>query len=346
MERWNEINFILSEKVKSGISESIFEKYVIEALRILGWSEYLGDLIIRPSINIGSSKRITPDIIVKKGDKKLFVIEIKKPGNQIKTRYAEQLTSYLRFSKLEVGIIIGEKIQLVYDDKSSWGEDAFIFEEIEFKMNNPKGEEFVRLFSKEGFNIEQITEKVKEKKAALEDIESAEKLKKELISSTFQHRLKELLKKELSTKYSGSIIEKVLTEINIYIQVDSALIEQECTTIKINREATSRNSLNPANNEIKIGKYVRETFNEVVDKIDRTELENLQRQDYSKKTFDLQFPFLRKVLKSDTQKPHRYWKEPISIHGERFFLCSEWYETPANNDRPYYEKWLHSVRKK
>ncbi|MDD4490692.1 MAG: hypothetical protein PHD30_09370 [Paludibacter sp.] len=98
--------------------------------------------------------------------------------------------------------------------------------------------------------------------------------------------------------------------------------------------------------ELKIGKYVQKTFSEIINKIDRNELDNLQRQDYSKTVFDLQFPFLRKVQKSDKEKPLRYWKSPVRIMGELYFMCSEWYEKEPNNDRPFYEKWLNKMRKK
>lgn len=112
---------------------------------------------------------------------------------------------------------------------------------------------------------------------------------------------------------------------------------------KVNR---STNNPFREKSELKIGKYVQKTFNEVINKIDRNELENLQRQDYSKSVFDLQFPFLRKVQKSDMEKPLRYWKTPVRIMGELYFMCSEWYEKEPNNDRPLYEKWLNEMRKK
>jgi len=98
--------------------------------------------------------------------------------------------------------------------------------------------------------------------------------------------------------------------------------------------------------ELRIGKYVQKTFNEIINKIDRTELNNLQRQDYSKTVFDIQFPFLRKVQNSDKEKPLRYWKTPVRIMGELYFMCSEWYEKEPNNDRPFYENWLNKMRKK
>ena len=86
MEIWNEICFILSENITRGISEDEFEKYMIQALRILGWKQYTDDFDIRPSFQIGSANRITPDFVMKsQTGQKLFVIEINNPTYQLQT---------------------------------------------------------------------------------------------------------------------------------------------------------------------------------------------------------------------------------------------------------------------
>ena len=36
----------------------------------------------------------------------------------------------------------------------------------------------------------------------------------------------------------------------------------------------------------------------------------------------------------------RYYADPLTIYGESYFLCSQWFEVSANNDRPYLLKWL------
>ena len=163
MERWNEINFILSEKISTDISEANFEKYVIEALRVLGWSEFSGDLSIRPSFSIGASNRITPDIVVKSGDKNLFIIEIKQPKLPLNYKFKRQLISYMRFLKLDFGIILGEKIQLVHDGILSDNNEGFVFGEIEFKRDNQNGLEFVNLINKKNFSLDRIGKFVKKK---------------------------------------------------------------------------------------------------------------------------------------------------------------------------------------
>ena len=103
---------------------------------------------------------------------------------------------------------------------------------------------------------------------------------------------------------------------------------------------------NNSNNKLPIGKYVRKTFNEVIKAIDREELVRLRRLDYSKETFGITYPLLKKALISDIKSPIRYWKDPVKILGESFYVCSEWFESDLNNDRQYYENWLKKMKAK
>jgi superfamily I DNA and/or RNA helicase/very-short-patch-repair endonuclease len=103
---------------------------------------------------------------------------------------------------------------------------------------------------------------------------------------------------------------------------------------------------NLSNSQLPIGKYVRKTINEVLGAIDRDELARLRKLEYSKDTFGITYPFLKKHLISDIKKPLRYWKEPVRILGESFYVCSEWFENELNNDRPYYESWLKKMKAK
>lgn len=77
-EKWNEICFLLSENIKTEISESDFEQNVIQALRVLDWKEYSGDIQIRPSFQFGAANRMMPDFVINSPEKKnLFVMRIK-----------------------------------------------------------------------------------------------------------------------------------------------------------------------------------------------------------------------------------------------------------------------------
>ncbi len=157
-EKWNEICFLLSDNIRKDISESDFEQQVVQALRVLNWKEYSGDIEIRPSFQVGSVNRITPDFVVKSSDgKKLFVIEIKQPNTPLNSRFQQQLFSYMRQLKLEYGILIGQTIQIFYDGNLIKQETPILLETIKFTKNNEKGLKFIELFGKENFNQESLT---------------------------------------------------------------------------------------------------------------------------------------------------------------------------------------------
>lgn len=76
--------------------------------------------------------------------------------------------------------------------------------------------------------------------------------------------------------------------------------------------------------------------------LSETELMLLQTNEYSKRQFDIQYPLL--VKEGTKYDKVRYYSKPVSINGERYFLCSQWFETEANNDRPYLLKWIEEHR--
>lgn len=105
-----------------------------------------------------------------------------------------------------------------------------------------------------------------------------------------------------------------------------------------NIEVTNNDGLN----EMKIGVLVRSTLTKMLNnhEISKEEIELMQTPIYSKETFDIQYPVLRKASLSNGQKVLRYWAGAVESYGEKYFICSEWYEVPQNNDRPYFMKWL------
>jgi len=94
--------------------------------------------------------------------------------------------------------------------------------------------------------------------------------------------------------------------------------------------------------EMKIGVIVRTVLRKILEdgKVSKEEIEKMQIKEYSKETFDIQFPLLQKAALSQGKSPARHYSAPLKIYGEEYYLCSEWYEVPANNDRPYLLNWL------
>lgn len=60
--------------------------------------------------------------------------------------------------------------------------------------------------------------------------------------------------------------------------------------------------------------------------------------DYSKKTFNIQYPLL--VKERNTANKKHYYSSPLTIGNDTYYLCNEWYEQNGNNDRPFLEEWL------
>lgn len=101
--------------------------------------------------------------------------------------------------------------------------------------------------------------------------------------------------------------------------------------------------------EIRIGLLVRSTFpdlvkNEIIGVSDIAELVN---QDYCKTTFNLNYPFLKRLDRTkDLAKQRfegvypRYYVNPITIFSNDYYLCQEWFE----HSKPLYLSWLNKVK--
>jgi hypothetical protein len=69
----------------------------------------------------------------------------------------------------------------------------------------------------------------------------------------------------------------------------------------------------------------------------------LQDERYCKETFDINYPMLQKVnLRAsliDQRKVNgydRYWKDPVTIHNEKYLICNDWYE----RNKPKFILWV------
>ena len=97
--------------------------------------------------------------------------------------------------------------------------------------------------------------------------------------------------------------------------------------------------------ELKIGKLAQLVLRPLLqsEKVSKEEIFWLQNKEYCKQYFDIQYPLL---IKTDSEeKELHYYKERFYINGESYRLCCEWFETEANNDRPYLEKWISEHEK-
>jgi hypothetical protein len=79
-------------------------------------------------------------------------------------------------------------------------------------------------------------------------------------------------------------------------------------------------------------------------KIPIAEIELLQTQEYSKKTFNLNYPLLKEInylkdfdqQKKDNKGRNRCYNSPVKVNGKKYLLCSQWYYY----NRQYLLKWI------
>jgi len=108
----------------------------------------------------------------------------------------------------------------------------------------------------------------------------------------------------------------------------------------IQKTPATKNAENDLYPDMKIGRIANTILRSIIQsgKLPEDEILKMQTVEYSKRTFDIQYPAL--VHAEKNFEKIRYYSDPILLKGEKFFLCSQWYETPANDDRSYLLSWI------
>ena len=300
-------------------------------VEIFGYSKLSKEVDAQRNIQIGSTVRTIPDIIIhnkEQGD--LFVVELKQ---HTLTTGTEQLFSYLKLLKVDLGVLICNKIYL-YDYDITKDDDKQAFVEIAFTKDNPDGIKFVELFSKASFDRQYIKNFIQERKKEKENIHAIQ----QKVTAEF---VRQVLQEQLSETYSQEEIQQALE--GIVITVDKKVAMPPTPFIP---SSTQRQSNPPIPIEgdpyptMKIGKIANEILRERLSQgISEQELIHLQKAEYSKQFLGINYPLLAKNRYVDDRNgiPHsRYYAEQVIINGSYFYLCSEWYKS----DRPYLLKWL------
>ncbi|MBO4531817.1 MAG: DUF4357 domain-containing protein [Paludibacteraceae bacterium] len=205
LEKWNQFVYELCEAKSKDVDEDIYHSLIEMQLQLLGWAKYKGEICHKPNIPIGNSKFIQPDILIKEDDEDLFVIEVKRPVHTQTERERVQLESYMRQLKIEVGIYIGEHIEVFYDKPKN--KDAVSVLKIPLEIDNKQGSKFVEKFSKELFSRDAIVDFCEERIKEMQRQDNLNKIKESLMADA-QTQIAESLKPYLMEKYGGTISEE------------------------------------------------------------------------------------------------------------------------------------------
>lgn len=133
----------------------------------------------------------------------------------------------------------------------------------------------------------------------------------------------------------------------IFLQRDlSSLHFQDEAVTKIEKDIKNTNNV-AIDSDLKIGKYAIEVLlNIFKSPISDAELENMQDKNWSHETLGICYPLLKKYIHDIPEKQqrqynkqyNRYYKNPVIVNGEKYFLCSQWFE----EFRPKLDEWIKS----
>ncbi|MDE6522839.1 MAG: type I restriction enzyme HsdR N-terminal domain-containing protein [Muribaculaceae bacterium] len=117
----------------------------------LGWnSEQITEQL---SLQLGSTERLVPDILVQKDERNSFIIEVKKPGHKKTNGDIEQLLSYMKQMEIPVGIYWGDEVE-VYWKTIGDGSAPILLLNLNFNVLCEDGHSFVSLFSEVNYSLD------------------------------------------------------------------------------------------------------------------------------------------------------------------------------------------------
>lgn len=226
-ETWKRFVYPLIEDKKLDVEEETYHRHIENQLMLLGWEPWKGEIIHKQSLRIGNRNRMEPDILVARDGEYQFVIEVKRPGNVQSKEEITQLESYMRQLRLDVGIYIGERIEMFYD-KPNASHVVSVFQ-LALELEEKRGARFVELFSKERFAKADIAAFCEERLEEMKRQASLNKIKENLIANA-QTQIKESLLPYLMEKYGGSFSEEdmkgMLSQLHFSAEAGSLVIPQ------------------------------------------------------------------------------------------------------------------------
>lgn len=193
-ESWNFL--VQQHNSKFAESESVvqsdWENYFADG-ELFGYSRILGEVDAHRKLHIGSSEREIPDVILRKENQDLFVVELKQYSLPKNPDFEKQLLNYMNHTDLHlsVGILVCNAIYVYF---YNFSENSQISLEIPFTPDNPGGIKFVELFSKSNFVAEKIRDFIEERNKSAKN---KNLIQDELKSPDF---IKNLLKKYFAEK--------------------------------------------------------------------------------------------------------------------------------------------------
>ena len=216
MNIWNTICKDILVKKNKQATEKEYQELVYTHFRyLLGW--YCERVENQYQLRVGSTvNNVYPDMVFFQNDTPIFVIEMKKPNHVQSKEEVVQLFSYMKLLPVQIGLYIGEHIELFYYDFSR---EPISVLKIDFATDSNKGKCFIELFKHECFNIEQLIDFCKQQIEIQDKEKELNGFIDELLTEKGKQLIAELLtNKLLNEGYSTEHIAKIINEIDISVQ--------------------------------------------------------------------------------------------------------------------------------
>ncbi len=210
METWNLFVYALIEAQKRDEKEAPYHELIENQLGLLGWAKYKNEIHHKPNLITGHG-RIQPDILIKSGDENQFVIEVKRPVYTLDDKDCQQLISYMLQLQLRIGVYIGDHIEIFYNQPDNEEKPISVFK-VNFELDSKKGEEFVRLFSKETFNKKYVAAFCEERIQEMQRKESLNRIKHSLMDKEGEMQIYNSVRQYLLTTYGDRFTESAIDE--------------------------------------------------------------------------------------------------------------------------------------
>lgn len=255
-EVWAELCFHLSDNINPSINEHVFEQKVLLTLEKLGWSQFKGELKVKPSLQIGRQGYITPDIVVYSPDNRaVVVLEIKRPAEDLsKPGCIGQLQSYMRQTKADFGLLVGKEIYVYYEGALSPHADPLLLSKIRFNSDSAEGIDFVRLFNRNNFIEGDYESYLKEHIDRLAQESKIVAMRERLKSEETRQKLLKLLQNEYSRHVETQVLMEAMKGLTIEISYMPSIEKKKNGPLEAAASEKPQQSLSVCKNKAS-GKY-------------------------------------------------------------------------------------------
>lgn len=203
-------------------SETAYQEFIKEMILEdkLGWKN--SQITEQQTLQLGSTERLVPDLVVRKDERNSFILEVKKPGHQKSEGDINQLLSYMKQLEIPVGLYWGDEVY-VYWKTIGDGSSPVLLLSLNFNVLCEDGNAFVTLFAEENYNVENILDYKNELLAKAIFETKVNELKEKVTTPIFQDKVKNLVSRILLDKgFDNEVVRSVMENISVSIILKSS----------------------------------------------------------------------------------------------------------------------------